>query len=99
MNPRACGWIKIIKKKYPNLNLIPTGGQDRLTNSSASWTNLVRDLRAIIDTLKKSPKEISFKNLLSDYLNNPIKDVFEFRDLKPFIFQFKKIFQKKNIPE
>ena len=97
VNPRACGWIKIIKKKYPNLNLTSTGEQGRFINSSASWTNLVRDLRAIIDTLKKKPKEISFKNLLSDYMNNPIKDVFDLKDIMPFIFQFKKIFQKKNL--
>ena len=97
VNPRACGWIKIIKKKFPNLNLASTCEQGGLTNNGASWVNLVRDLRAIIDILIKNPKKLSFKNLLSDYLNNPIKDVFEFRDLMPFIFQFKKIFQKKSL--
>lgn len=93
VNPRACGWIKILKKKYRGLDLVSFKG-DRIESGDKICTvNLVRDIRAIFDLIKKQPDKIKLKNVIADYRKRPILDIFELNDLKPFISQFRKIFR------
>ena len=96
VNPRACGWIKIIKRKYGNLFTTQNVAPRINKNVTARWVNIARDLGAIIDTLKKNPQEVVLRELLSDYLRNPIRDIFEFSDPIPFICQFRKLIERKN---
>lgn len=92
VNPRPFGWIKIFKRKYRGLNLDLLTG-DRIESSDDICTaNIARDIRAIIDMIKKQPQKIKLKNVISDYRKNPILDLFELDDLKPFIGQFRRIF-------
>ena len=93
VNPRACGWIKILKRKYINFNVAVEGVPPIYHHGEICWVNLVRDIRAIIDLLRKNPNEFKFRDILKDYFKFPIMDIFELNDLSPFICQLRKIFQ------
>lgn len=92
VNPRACGWIKILKRKYADLFTAAHVRRTNDNNFAATWVNIVRDLRASADMLKKNHRKVDLRELLSDYLKNPIMDIFELSDLMPFVCQFKKLF-------
>lgn len=96
VNPRVCGWIKIVKKKFDivwtDLSKIPRTNSEK----SVSWVNLVRDARSILNTALTKPHQIDLLDIISDYRNNPIVDIFEWSDPFPFISQFKKIIPHKR---
>jgi len=88
VNPRACGWIKIIKAKMKNRGKVQIPNAARNSNRKASWVNLQRDIRANVDCLIKNRNEFCITELVRSYLKNPIKDIFDIRDIKPFLCQF-----------
>jgi len=82
VNPRACGWIKIVREKFANIFL--NSRQKTRDRELLCWVNIARDFQAIINKDNK----INIKEIIEDYLRNPIKDIFEIDDLKPFAGQF-----------
>lgn len=92
VNPRACGWIKILKRKYRGLNLYLLTWDRIDSGDTVCSINIVRDCRAIIDILRKNSGKIKLKNILDDYRKKPIMDIFESNDFRPFMGQFTKIF-------
>jgi predicted ATP-grasp superfamily ATP-dependent carboligase len=96
VNPRACGWIKILKRKYRELDLVNLKGNRIEDSDTICWVNLVRDIRSVIDMIKTPAGRKLAKKVITDYQKRPITDIFEFTDLRPFIGQFGKILRKLN---
>ena len=89
VNPRACGWIKILMDRF--VNIVLKGEVDKNSSKKLIWINLVRDIRAGFYLLRKyrDPKWII--DMFKDYLKFPIWDIFDLRDIKPFLWQFRKL--------
>lgn len=88
VNPRACGWIKIVREQFDNVLLKSRDDQINLGKKPLCWVNIARDCRAILNLCKTSHNKINVKEIITDYLRNPVKDIFEIDDLKPFAGQF-----------
>lgn len=88
VNPRACGWIKIVREQFDNVLLKSRDDQINLGKKPLCWVNIARDCRAILNLCKTSHNKINVKEITTDYLRNPVKDIFEIDDLKPFAGQF-----------
>ena len=88
VNPRACGWIKIVREQFDNVLLKSRDDQINLGEKPLCWVNIARDCRAILNLCKTSHNKINVKEIITDYLRNPVKDIFEIDDLKPFAGQF-----------
>lgn len=96
VNPRACGWIKILMDQFQatvlNCDTMETNST-RAKKTRKVWINIVRDVRAIISLMVHSPELIDIREIIDDYVgNNSIKDIFELSDLKPFLLQVRKMF-------
>jgi len=94
VNPRACGWIKILMDRFEKVVL---AGSDVKPDRRTVWVNILRDLRAISALLAKG----YYKEIIEaaiDYARWPVFDIADPRDFKPFIYQVKKLFGKKNAP-
>lgn len=91
VNPRACGWIKILMDRF--VNIVLKGKENENRSKELIWINLVRDIRAGFYLLRKyrNPKWII--DMFKDYLKFPIWDIFDLKDIKPFLWQFRKIFK------
>ena len=92
VNPRACGWIKIVREQFDDALLKSRDDQINLGKKPLCWVNIARDFRAILNLYKTSHNKINVKEIITDYLRNPVTDIFELNDIRPFIAQFKKIF-------
>jgi predicted ATP-grasp superfamily ATP-dependent carboligase len=90
VNPRVCGWIKVITRKSGTAWLTGKQNENVTSRKSVSWVNLVRDMRAIIDMAQKDSKSIEWRKVIVDYLRKPITDIFDIHDLMPFCWQFRK---------
>ncbi|MCW7755059.1 hypothetical protein OOT00_13805 [Desulfobotulus sp. H1] len=89
VNPRACGWIKFLMPSFSHKIL---GNSSEKFNSKKVWINIIRDIRAIWHS-----KEMSLNNLrmyFREYFIDSIKDIYDVKDFKPFLFQFFKRLKK-----
>ncbi len=82
VNPRAWGWIKILKRKYPHLVEIIMNGRSEKGRNNCKWVNIMRNGRALI-------AEPSFRNLglFFESLHGSIFDIWDTGDPKPFFYQ------------
>lgn len=96
VNPRACGWIKILINNFKLYLLKKDFLNHSCKQEQLCWTNLARDFNAIMSLLRTSPNQLKIRDLIIDYLNNPIMDIFDLYDIKPFLFQFSKAFKGKK---
>ena len=88
VNPRACGWIKIVREQFASILLDSHNNQIIWNKKLLCWVNIARDCEAILNLCKIKRNKINVKEIITDYLRNPIKDIFEIDDFKPFPGQF-----------
>jgi predicted ATP-grasp superfamily ATP-dependent carboligase len=91
INPRACGWIKIIGAKISFLRPFLRSKDNSMGRPLLSWVNLSRDVRAIYDMLRKTQNFGEIKSIMFDYFNKPALDILDLKDLRPFVSQFVKL--------
>jgi predicted ATP-grasp superfamily ATP-dependent carboligase len=87
VNPRACGWIKVIKKKFPDFDVSLVEKSYEASKKTVSWVNLFRDLLAVTSYIYSTNDVKSLREVLSDYCYGPILDIFDSNDLRPFLWQ------------
>lgn len=85
INTRTCGLHSVLKYKFPNLSSLYDNVNDPpelIENPKLlSWINIARDIKARIQNK-------DFKNISQLFTSK--HDVFDWCDLKPFIYQFVK---------
>lgn len=96
VNPRACGWIKILIYNFKQKVLNNEFSNITDMKRRICWVNLARDFNAVRFLLRTSPNKLKFRELLNDYLSNPVMDIFDIYDIKPFILQLRKIIKAKQ---
>ena len=88
VNPRPFGFIKIMKKKYPDLIPYVMGHKKEIYKNPkpVRWMNVLRDMVLIL----KNPKEaMHMLKVLFDF-NKRTFDVWDISDPKPFFYQMKR---------
>ncbi|SCY73652.1 hypothetical protein SAMN05216233_1198 [Desulfoluna spongiiphila] len=93
VNPRACGWIKVLMKNFSH-KVLCTNTDSIKVNERRKWINIVRDVRALLYGLKRSPHQFNVSDIFIDYTGHGVKDIFEITDIKPFFMQLKKIMNR-----
>jgi len=93
VNPRAWGCVKIFMDKFESSVLNVCKDRAIRTSQGRCWVNIVRDIRAILFLLKNIPSEFRFFEIVASYFRRPITDIFDLKDIKPFIMQFGKFFK------
>lgn len=97
VNPRACGWIKILMNDFQRVLLHKEISDGK---KKASWVNLVRDMRAILSHVRSHGLDAAFvKQVAKDYLGVPVTDIFSVYDPKPFFSNLKNFLPGVTSPE
>lgn len=88
VNPRPFGFIKIMKKKYPDLMLVVMGekAESFKNKKPVKWINFLRDMVLIF---KKPASVFHMLKLVFDFENRTF-DVWDINDPIPFFYQMKR---------
>lgn len=91
VNPRPCGWTSAIGGKFQNVLSGMCGEKAVLKNDVVTWVNVQRDLVAIFLEFYKTKKVRKLYKNLTSIMNSNTQDVFDLRDIRPFLYNFFKI--------
>lgn len=99
INPRPWGWIKILKKKYPDFGKMITGykitHEASINPQKVKWAQPSRDLLCIIKELKNKKSLKNFGDNLGDYFRRGLTiDEIDFFDPLPILGLIKVFFRR-----
>ena len=92
VNPRLWGWGKFLKLKVPNIIevLLNDDVEPIINRGHKKWFNILRDLKALHRNDGNGSYLSNVGAFVRSYRGSKILDVFEIRDIRPFIYQIYK---------